>query len=143
MRKKTIIATFAISIAALIAAACGGSGSGPAGNVKDIKSTTAGDITVTLASSTGEIKDGENDLMLSFADSSGKTVDVGAASLKFFMPAMGTMPEMNDVATLTTTNTPGKYRAKVNIEMAGTWEAVVNYEGPKGTGQARMTVNVK
>jgi hypothetical protein len=59
------------------------------------------------------------------------------------MAGMGTMAEMNDKATLTTTKTPGKYRAKVEIEMASTWEAVVNYEGPHGSGQVRMTVNVK
>ena len=145
MRKKTIIATLVISIAAIIVAACGGrgSGSGPSGNEKIIKSATTGDMTVTLASDTGELKNGENDLILSFADSSGKTVDVGAASLKFHMPAMGAMAEMNDEAKLTTTAAPGKYRAKVNIEMAGTWEAVIDYQGPKGTGQARMTVNAK
>jgi YtkA-like len=145
MRQKTIIVTLAISIAAIIVAACGGRGSdsGPSANEKVIKSTTAGDMTVTLASDTGELKNGENDLVLSFTDSTSKTVDVGAASLKFHMPAMGSMAEMNDEATLTTTNAPGKYRAKVNIEMAGTWEAIINYQGPKGTGQARMTVNAK
>jgi hypothetical protein len=81
--------------------------------------------------------------MLSFADASGKTVDVGAASLKFHMPAMGSMAEMNDVASLTTTNAAGKYRAKVNIEVDGTWEAIVSYEGLQGTGQARITVQAK
>ena len=59
------------------------------------------------------------------------------------MPPMGAMAEMNDAATLTTTDTPGKYRAKVIIEVHGTWEAIVNYEGPKGTGRASMTVNAK
>jgi len=80
---------------------------------------------------------------LIFADESGKTVDVGAASLKFHMPAMGLMAEMNDVATLTTTDTPGRYRARVHMDMAGTWEATVNYQGPKGTGQATMNVTAK
>jgi hypothetical protein len=143
MRNRAIVAALVISIVTLILAACGGGKSGSSGNEKVIKSTAAGDMTVTLASDTGEVKSGDNDLILSFADSSGKTVDVGAASLKFHMPGMGSMPEMNDEATLTTTDTPGKYRAKVNVEMAGTWEAVINYQGPKGTGQASMTVNAK
>lgn len=143
MRNKAIVATLVISLAALILAACGGSKFGPSANEKVIKSTTSGGMTITLASDSGEVKSGDNDLIISFADSTGKTVDVGAASLKFHMPGMGTMPEMNDEATLTTTDTPGKYRAKVNVEMAGTWEAVINYQGPKGTGQASMTVNAK
>ena len=143
MRKRTFVLILVVSIAALITAACAGIKSDSSANEKVIKSTKAGDLTVTLASNTGELKSGDNDLILSFADASGKTVDVGAASLRFHMPAMGAMAEMNNAASLTTTNTSGKYRAKVNIEVHGTWEAIVVYEGPKGTGQASMTVNAK
>jgi hypothetical protein len=142
MNARTI-ATILVAIAALITAACGGAKSDSSANEKAIKSTKAGDLTITLSSAAGELKSGDNDLILSFADTTGKTVDVGAASLRFHMPAMGAMAEMNDAATLTTTDTSGKYRAKVNIEVHGTWEAIVNYEGLKGTGQASMTVNAK
>jgi len=45
-------------------------------------------------------------------DSSGKPVDVGAAALTFHMPQMGSMAQMNDHAALTTTDTPGVYRAQ-------------------------------
>ena len=76
-------------------------------------------------------------------DASGKLIDVGAASLTFQMAAMGTMPEMNNKAALTTTESPGKYRATVEIEMTGTWEGVISYDGSHGKGQVRMTVNVK
>jgi hypothetical protein len=143
MRKRTLITVVAISIGALIAGGCGGGKSDSSSNEKVIKSTSTGDLTVTLSSDTGQLKGGENDLTLSFADTSGKTVDVGAVSLKFHMPAMGSMAEMNDQATLTTTATPGKYHAKVNIEVSGTWEAMVSYQGPKGTGQVTMTVNAQ
>jgi hypothetical protein len=141
MRAKKVVAVSLVITAALLAAAC--SGGGTQGAEKVIKSTKAGDLTVTLASSTGEVKNGENELIISFTDASGNPVDVGAASLNFHMAAMGTMAEMNDKAALTTTETPGRYRAKVEIETASTWEAVVTYEGPRGSGQARMTVNVK
>ena len=142
MKNRILTAILVISIGAL-AVSCGGAKSGPPSNEKTIKSAAAGDMTVTLFSDTGQIKAGENDLILSFADASGKTVDVGAASLKFHMPAMGSMAEMNDQATLTTTATPGKYHVKVNVEMSGSWEAVVNYQGAKGTGQAAMTVSAQ
>jgi len=141
MSTKRFVAVSLMIAAALLAAAC--SGGGTPGAEKVIKSTKSGDLTVTLASSTGEVKSGENELIISFTDVSGNPVDVGAASLNFHMAGMGTMAEMNDKATLTTTKTPGKYRATVEIEMSSTWEAVVNYEGPHGSGQARMTVNVK
>ena len=100
-------------------------------------------MTIILSSATGELKNGENELMVTFTDASGKTVDVGAASLNFHMAAMGSMAEMNDRATLTTTETPGKYRAQVNIEMAGSWEAQVKYQGALGTGQVSMSVQAK
>jgi hypothetical protein len=100
-------------------------------------------MTITLSSVSGEIKSGENDLMLSFTDASGKPADVPAASLKFHMPAMGSMAEMNDAATLTTTDTPGKFQARVDIQVAGSWEARISFQGPRGTEQAAMTVTAK
>ena len=136
-----LITTFVIVAAILIAAGCKSGKMADAG--KTIKSAQAGSLTVTLSSSTGELKNGDNDLMLTFADASGKLVDVGAASLNFHMPAMGAMAVMNDQAALTTTNTPGMYHAKVTLEVGGTWEAQVKYQGPQGTGQTSMTVTAK
>ena len=141
MRTRSIVGITVIAIATFVAA-CGGNGASSDGN-KVIKSTTAGSLSVTLASPTGEVKNGDNDLIITFADSSGKPLDVGAASLTFHMPAMGSMAEMNNKATLTTTNTPGRYRAKVNLESGGTWEAQVKYQGPQGTGQGSLIVNAK
>lgn len=141
MKLTTVLRSSTIAVAVLISVACRG---GPSsGGEKTIKSAKADDMTVTLASSTGELKSGDNELMLVFTDASGKTVDVGAASLKFHMVAMGSMAEMNDRATLSTTDTPGKYRAQVSLEVAGTWEAMIAYQGPHGTGQATMSVNAK
>jgi len=141
MRPRSIVIG-AISILAVTLVACGRM-AGTSGAEKVIKSTQSGNFTITLASSDGQLQSGDNDLLLSFADASGKLVDVGAASLKFHMPAMGTMAEMTDTASLTTTDTPGKYRAKVSIEVAGTWEAIIVFQGPGGNGQTTMTVQAK
>lgn len=110
---------------------------------KVIKSAKSGDLVVSLASGTGSLQDGDNDILLIFADSAGKTVDVGAASLTFHMPAMGTMAEMNNEAVLTTTDTPGKYRAHVKLQMVGTWEARIAYDGLAGKGKTSMAVQTK
>ena len=140
MKTKSVLATLAITLTFLFVAACRSAGSS---DEKLIKSVKSGDMTVTLSSSTGELKSGDNEVMVTFTDASGKPVDVGAASLNFHMAAMGSMAEMNDRGTLTTTETPGKYRAKVNIEIAGTWEAQVKYQGAHGTGQTSMNVQAK
>jgi hypothetical protein len=129
--------------AAVLGLACGSGGGGAAGPTgKAIKSGPVGNnLTATVSSANGVLKNGKQDLTLTFADASGKPVDVGSASLNFFMPAMGSMAAMNDPATLTTTSTPGLYAAKVNIEMAGEWQAQIKYKGPagKGSGNIAMT----
>jgi len=146
MRIRSIVILIAICSFLLVLAACGRSGdpsNNASSNEKIIKSTKSGDMTISLSNSSGEMRSGENEVMLSFANASAKPIDVTAASLKFHMPAMGSMAEMNDVATLTTTGTPGKFRAVVNLEVAGTWEAMISFQGPRETEQATMTVNAK
>lgn len=109
-----------------------------------IKSAAAGkNLTVKINSADGVLRDGDNSLMLVFEDSSGKTVDVESASLNFNMPAMGTMPEMNDAAVLTTTRQPGVYKAKVKLQMAGEWLAQIAYEGGAGKGKVVVPVTAQ
>jgi hypothetical protein len=89
------------------------------------------------------LRDGDQELTVTFKDASGKAVDVGSASLNFHMPAMGTMSVMNDPATLTTTSTPGVYHGKVKLEMAGEWQAQIAYEGPAGSGKGSFPVTAQ
>jgi nitrogen fixation protein FixH len=138
--KKYAIA-ISITGVLILAAACG---SKTKDTGKVIKSAPAGNnLTVALATNDGVLKHGNTEFTLTFTDSSGKPVDVGAVALTFHMPQMGTMAEMNDAATLTTTETPGVYRGKANIEVAGEWQVKVTYEGPKGRGQASFPVTAQ
>lgn len=143
---KKIIALTALSLAALfILAACGSKneGSPTVSTGKTIKAVQVGNLTATLSNSTGQLKQGDQEVTLSFTDSSAKPVDVGAVSLNFHMPAMGSMAAMNDAVTFTTTGTPGVYTGKVNIEMAGEWQGQLAYEGPAGTGKTTFTVSAR
>ncbi len=123
--------------ALLAAAACRG------GEHKPIKSGKVGALNVTLSGEGGVLRNGDQELTVTFADASGKPADVGAAALNFHMPAMGTMPVMNDAATLTTTSTPGVYRARVKLQMAGEWQAQISYEGPAGAGKGSFPVTAQ
>jgi hypothetical protein len=143
--KKSVLAITLVSVAAFIMTACS---SKTASNVavpsgKTIKSVTVGNLTATLSNSTGQLKSGNQEVVLAFTDSSGKPVDVGAASLNFHMAQMGTMAAMNDQASFTTTATPGVYQGKVHIEMAGEWQGQLAYEGPAGTGKTTFTVTAQ
>ena len=144
--KTTFLFSILLTAVLLIAAACGGPKSGSEGGTvtgKTIKTVTVGNLTATLSNDTGVLKHGNQELMLSFTDSSGKRVDVGAVSLNFHMPQMGSMAQMNDGVTFTTTNTPGVYRGKVNIEVAGEWQAQLAYEGPAGKGKTTFNITVQ
>ena len=134
MRK--LIATFGVVAVLLTAAACGS-------DAKEIKSGKVGSLTVTISNGEGVLRHGDEEFTVTFKDATGKPVDVGAASLNFYMPSMGTMPVMNNTAALTTTGTPGVYRAKAKIEMAGEWQAQISYEGPAGSGKGSFLVTAQ
>jgi hypothetical protein len=137
--RRAITLTLVFAALALASAACGAGGGGS----KEIKGGKVGDMTVTLANSDGVLRNGDSELTVTFKDSAGKPADVGSASLYFYMPAMGSMPAMNDPATLTTTSEPGVYRAKVKLQMAGEWQARLAYEGPRGAGKGSFAVTAQ
>ena len=141
--KKLLSLLFVIVAAAVLLAACGSSQK-ESSTGKVIKSVPAGNgLTVSLATSDGTLKHGNSQFTLTFADSSGNPVDVGAVALTFHMPQMGTMAEMNDSASFTTTPTPGVYSGKAQIEVAGEWQVKITYDGPKGRGQATFPVTAQ
>ena len=135
---KYILALSLLAVLLFIAA-CGSKPSS-VDTGKVIKTAPIGNLTVTLSSPSGQLKHGGDEFFVTFKDSSGKPVDVGAAALTFHMPQMASMAPMNDAATLTTTDTPGVYRAKANIETAGEWQTQVSFEGPAGKGQSSFSV---
>src|SRR5260370_7287602 len=109
----------------LFIAACGSKASS-VDTGKVIKSAPIGNLTVTLTSPSGQVKHGGDEFLITFKDSSGKPVDVGAAALTFHMPQMASMAPMNDPTTFTTTHTPGIYRCQANIHNAPKWHAPVS-----------------
>ena len=138
--KKYAIALSLIGLAILVAAC----GSKTTDTGKVIKTAPAGNnLTVSLATSDGVLKHGNTEFTLTFTDSSSNPVDVGAVALTFHMPQMGSMSAMSDAATFTTTDTPGVYRGKANIELAGEWQAQITYDGSKGRGQASFPVTAQ
>ena len=145
MKKSSIFIPFLLAVVVLIASACGsmtGTNAGvQAGKV--IKAVSGGNLTATLSNETGVLKHGNQELMLSFADAAGKPVEVGAVSLSFHMPQMGSMAAMTDSVTFTTTNTPGVYRGKVDIEVGGEWQGELAYEGPAGKGKTTFSVKAQ
>ena len=143
--RKTILFIGSITLFSVIVfiAACG-SGSNIAATGKTIVSGPAGNnLTATIANANGNLRKGSQEFTLTFTDASGKPVDVGAVAFNNHMAAMGSMGAMNNAATLKTTGTPGVYSGKVEIEMAGEWQAQITYEGPAGKGSFTLPINAK
>lgn len=136
---KRMIAAIATLLMLTVFASCGSGGAGD----KEIKSGKVGSLTATLANGDGVLRHGSQELTVTFKDAAGRAVDVGSASLNFYMPPMGAMAAMNNAATLTTTSTPGVYRAKFNLQMEGEWQAQLAYEGPTGTGKGSFAVTAQ
>jgi len=142
--KKLFAITLPFAAVVILGVACKPKTEGtakPAGRV--IATAKLDNLTATVLNDTGQLKHGDQQLTLAFTDASGKPVDVGAASLNFHMPQMAGMAEMNDAVTLTTTGTPGVYHGRVNIELAGEWQAQLAYEGPAGKGKATFSVTAR
>lgn len=153
--KKLAIAITLIALT-LVAAACGSlNGSTATDTGKTIKSATISNslagalstannnVTVTLSNKDGVLKSGENEFLLTLKDASGKPIEVTGVAVKFYMPAMGTMPAMTDTATFTTTGKPGVCQGKVTLEASGEWQVQVSYEGPSGNGKTTFSVTAQ
>ena len=140
MKKKTIslIGLIALSSVILFIAACGSDSSNAGMTI--ISGAAGNNLTATISSADGMLRKGQQEFTLTFSDASGKPVDVGAVAFNNYMAAMGSMAAMNHAATLTTTGTPGVYRGKVEIDMAGDWQAQITYEGTAGKGSFSLPI---
>jgi hypothetical protein len=139
---KNFAITLLFTALLLLAAACSSTRVGDSG--RTIKSAPVGNnLTVMLSNKEGVLRKGENEIFVSFKDGSGKPIDVGSVGLNFHMPAMGSMPEMNNVATFVSTGSPGVYEGEVKIESAGDWQAQISYEGAAGRGKSSFTLTAQ
>ena len=144
MRKTVLfIASITLFSAIVLGAACA-SGSSNATTGKTITSGPAGNnLTATLSNTDGAFRKGSQEFTLTFADASGKPVDVGSVAFNNHMAGMGSMAPMNNAAIITTTGTPGVYRCKMDISMAGEWQGQITYEGAAGKGSFTLPIIAK
>jgi len=99
------------------------------------------DFTVNFIVREGALRQGNNEVLIEFRDRNGQLVDVGKVKfdLNMNMPGM----QMSAGGTIERTNTPGRYRAKIKVGMAGDWTAKLSYDGPKGKGEQSFSVSAK
>ncbi len=98
-------------------------------------------LTVNFIEHEGRLHEGKNELFIEFRDSKEQLVDVGQVKfdLDMSMPGM----HMHSGATIEKTKTPGRYLARLKIDMAGDWNAKISFNGPQGKGEANFPLNTR
>src|SRR5438477_345276 len=99
------------------------------------------DLTVNFAGREGALRQSSNEVLIEFRDHNGQLVDVGNVKfdLDMNMPGM----QMHSGGKIERTNTPGRYRAKIKIDMSGDWSAKISFEGPHGKAERSFSLTVK
>ncbi len=142
--RKSVLFIGMIILFAFVAFAVGCNSPANTATGKTIATGPAGNnLTATISNADGSFRKGSQEFTLTFADASGKPVDVGSVALNNHMGAMGTMAEMNHAAAFTTTGTPGVYRGRLDIDATGEWQAQITYEGGAGNGSFMLPIVAK
>jgi hypothetical protein len=128
---KRLLMTLAVSF---LLAGCGKT------ELKTVKQQQVGEYTLTILSETGTMKNGSSDFILEFRRTSDKQlVDVGVVEVAPIMEMSGMAPMMG-TATVTPTDTPGRYQARGTLTMAGLWKFNVKLASGES---ARININAE
>jgi len=108
---------------------------------KPFVTQTVNDLTVAFSSRDGELKTGDNDVLIEFRDSADQPVDVGNVNLTVDMNMPGMVMQGGGPAQ--PTGSAGQYRAKIKIDMSGDWNARVSFDGPRGKGETKFSLSAR
>ncbi len=111
-------------------------------NLKEVATHKVGNVTVVLLSSTGELKQGQNEFVVQFRDPKGQPADAGNVQLGSSM-SMPSMAPMSGDSEITPSGQTGTYRVKSNFVMSGAWHFTVSWNGPYGQGTTAFNSNVR
>jgi Cu(I)/Ag(I) efflux system membrane protein CusA/SilA len=96
--------------------------------------------TQTVSGLTATLRAADNDVLIEFRNAAGELVDAGAVKLDLDMNMPGMAMHSGGAAERAET---GRYRAKIQPDMAGDWTARLSFDGPASRGERSFTVNVK
>ncbi len=104
-------------------------------------SQSVNDLTVNFIHPQGQLRRGDNEFLIEFRNAQDQLVDVGNVrfDLDMNMPGM----QMHSGGTIDRTNTAGRYRAKIKIDMSGDWNAKISFDSPHGKGQQSFSLTAK
>lgn len=102
---------------------------------------TAGALVIEAAMRPDPPKEKGNRMLLRVLDSGGKPIDGADVTVTHVMPAMGSMPEMRGTASVSA-KSEGRYEARFDLPMGGSWTLEVRVTGAAASGSARFQMTV-
>ena len=99
------------------------------------------ELTVNFIARGGALRQGNNEVLIEFRDRNGQLVDIG--DVKFDMGMNMPGMQMHSGGTVERTNTPGRYRAKMKIDMSGDWNAKISFDGSRGHGETTFSISAR
>lgn len=133
MRMITVLTVVVLAVGGAVAQAA---------DMKPIHTQKTKDVLVTLASESGQWKEGKNTFVLEFTSAQDKKpVDAGKVNLNTSMTMQGMAP-MIAGATLSPDG-PGRYRGSIEFPDRGTRQVTVTWDGPGGKGSTKFSVPVR
>jgi Cu(I)/Ag(I) efflux system membrane fusion protein len=121
----------ALLLAALLA--CGGGGE---------TGVRSGGLELSARTHPAAPRVGANELELALRDAEGRPVPGARVDVEVRMPAMGAMPAMGGPVPVEPAG-PGRYRARFDLDMAGTWRIAIRAQAPSGvalTAEGTLTI---
>lgn len=108
----------------------------------EVQRVKSGTLDVALLSQHEALRHGKDTFIIEFKSTpGGNLVDVGAVRATASMPMPG-MAMFGNIE-VRRTDTPGRYAAASEFEMAGTWRMTLEWDGPAGKGSVAFSGTVQ
>jgi len=119
---------------------CGGSGGEKLTELQRVRSEP---VDVVLLSPRDGLRHGKDTFTIEFRSKSGGNLfDVGNVRGSATMPMPGSSPMFGTI-DVTRTDTAGRYAVTSQFDMAGTWRATIEWDGPGGKGSVTFPESVQ
>jgi hypothetical protein len=111
-------------------------------SLKELQRTRSGELDVVLLSERDAVTRGRDWFLLEFRRTDGSLVNVGTVRVNASM-AMAGMAPMFGRAEVRPADAKGRYIIDSDLDMAGFWRFVVDWDGEVGKGSASFSATIR
>ena len=141
MNQRAVTSVCAL-ILTFVASSAGCGGGGDTAHMTELQRVRSGTLDVSLLSPHESLHHGRDTFVIEFKSTSGgNLVDVGDVRATASMPMPG-MAMFGNIE-VRRTDTPGRYDASGEFEMAGTWRLTLEWDGSAGKGSIAFSGTVQ